>query len=75
VINNVNQTDILNVGRGSVGASGLLTLTLEPGDTAVTQNPGASTVMRSLVFDYTYSSGDLTGRHQVDFFIQPLAGP
>ncbi len=75
IINGVSQEDILNAGRGTVNASGQLTLVLGPGDTTVRQAAGAGTVKRSLVFDFTYDSGDMTGRHQVDFFIQPLAGP
>lgn len=35
VINSVSGTDILNTGRGSVSAAGVLTLTLEPEDMQV----------------------------------------
>ncbi|MDE2105056.1 MAG: hypothetical protein KGL39_47900 [Patescibacteria group bacterium] len=79
VINNVNQTNILNTGRGSIDSAGNLTISLEAGDTSLSELPSAAQVQRSLIIDWTYSvSGSQpsagTGRHQVNFVIVALAG-
>ncbi len=68
------QTNILNVGRGAVDASGNLTISLLASDTALTEAPGATSLQRSMVIDFTYTPGPVTGRHQVNFTLLALAG-
>ncbi len=77
IVNGIEDVDILNAGRGVVDTSGNLTLTLEPGDTAILASSPivGFTQERSLVLDWTYNGGNATGRHQVNFFILPLAEP
>jgi hypothetical protein len=73
-------TNILNTGRGQVDSSGNLTITfLATPDMDLGTDPGQQQVQRSAVIDWTYatmgsqaSSG--SGRHQVNFTVQALAG-
>ena len=74
VINNVETVNILNTGRGSIDANGVLTVQLTPGDTDMSEVPGATRVQRSLIFTYTYNFGVSGGRHQVNFYLVQLAG-
>lgn len=71
IINNINAINILNQDRGAVDASGNLTVTLQPADTAFATMLQIN--MYSLILDFVYNGG--TGRHQVNFKLQQLAGP
>ena len=74
VINGVNRLDILNTGRGTVDDKGNVTITLEVGDT--TLDEGSTTqISRSLIIEWTGSGLVGTGRHEVDFWLEALAGP
>ena len=79
IINSVNQVNILNTGRGAIDSSGNLTISLEAGDTSMSEVPGIAQIQRSLIIDWTYavtgsqpSSG--SGRHQANFLLVALAG-
>lgn len=74
VINNCQQVNILNSGRGTVDANGLLTINLLVGDTSLSDSPGVAFVSRSLIIDWTYNGGTSTGRAQRDFIVRALAG-
>jgi hypothetical protein len=74
VINNVQQVNILNVDRGTLNDSGILTITLLSTDTLLTEAPGQPSVQRSLVIDWKYNGEVSVGRHQVNFNIVALAG-
>lgn len=80
IINNVDQVNILNTGRGTIDTEGNLTINLQAGDTSMSEVPGAAQVQRSLIIDWTYavtgsqaSAG--SGRHQANFILAALAGP
>jgi hypothetical protein len=75
VVNNVNAQNILNTDRGVIDAQGNLTVTLRPLDTAIfgPALPAGQLQYRSIVFDWTYNSGNSTGRHEFDFAIMALA--
>lgn len=75
IINDVSQVDILNTGRGTVDASGNMTITLLEGDTSLSEAPGVQLIQRSLVVDWSYNSGVSLGRGQINFVLQVLAGP
>jgi|GEM_PF-3720791 len=75
IINSCSQVNILNTDRGTVDGDGKLTVTLEIGDTSTDEAPGAQSILRSLVFDWTYNGGTSAGRHQTNFTIVALAGP
>jgi len=76
IVNSVSQVNILNTGRGTVDSAGKLTITLEPGDTAMDEVPGLAQIQRSLVIDWaTTSTPPVIGRHQVNFPVLALAGP
>jgi hypothetical protein len=75
VVDGVSAVNILNSDRGAVDASGNLTVTLRPADTAIF---GAAVLpgrlqYRSMVIDWTYNGGGSVGRHQCDFAIVALA--
>ena len=73
IINGVSQINILNTGRGTIDAAGLLTISLEPGDTSMSETTGPQ-VQRSLIIDWTYNAGAAVGRHQANFMLVALAG-
>jgi hypothetical protein len=75
IINNCDDVDILNTGRGAVSDQGLLTIQLLPGDTSMSEVPGNQQVSRSLVMTWTYDGSALIGRHQANFPILALAAP
>jgi hypothetical protein len=79
IIEGVSQVDILNTGRGSVSAGGVLTLILLPADTALYGRFAAGRQKRSIVLDWRFvdaATGQLaTGRHEARFAIQALAEP
>lgn len=77
VVNGVSQINILNTGRGTIDASGNLTISLLAGDMAMDEAPGAARIQRSLVIDWTFTTGLVvgTGRHQANFELVALAGP
>lgn len=70
VVNSVDETDILNVDRGSVDSVGNLIVILDPEDTTIS----GKSADRSLVFTWTFAGGTKTGRHQLDFKIISLSG-
>jgi hypothetical protein len=74
VVNGVSGANILNSGRGVVDTNGNLTLTLLSGDT-VLLNPTDVQETRSIVLDWTYSGGQKSGAHRVDFQVQALGAP
>lgn len=75
IVNGVDEVGILNTGRGTVDATGNLTIQFEAGDTAITD--GAIQEQRSLIVDWTYATTGTSGsgRHQGNFTVQALAGP
>lgn len=64
IINSVNGTNILNVGRGTIDANGLLTVILTPDDTQVLDATLAEE-KHVLLFQGTYASGAKATRHEV----------
>ena len=74
IINGVNQVNILNTGRGVVDNQGNMTITLESGDTSMTEVPGYRTVRRSAIIDCTGTDGTVI-RMQINFQIVQLYGP
>ena len=77
IINSLDRVDVLNVGQGTVGPTGLVTISLLPADTLITDMPQAQQVQRSIVLEWTYSQGQAvsTGRHEARFYLVPLAQP
>lgn len=73
VINNCNQDDILNTGRGTIDDQGNLTIQLGVLDTSMSEVPGDNQIQRSLVIDWSTAT-NLTGRHQANFILCRLAG-
>lgn len=73
IINGVERTNILNVGRGALDAFGNLTLTLQIADTSMDEVPGEALVQRSLILDWTYNGGISAGRFQINFIVVSLA--
>jgi len=72
IINSVDAVNILNTGRGSVHASsGLLTITLEPNDTAIVDTATDLEWHRALI-QGTYGAGAKTFRQEVDFQVRNL---
>ncbi len=74
IINGVDRVNILNVGRGTIDATGNLTITLQAGDTDMSEVPGAPQVQRSMIIDWTYNPDSFVGRHQVNFTLLALSG-
>lgn len=68
VINDVDETDILNVGRGTLDSLGNLSILLGSEDTLF---DGNVSVKRSMVIKWTYGD-EKTGSHRVDFNIVSL---
>jgi hypothetical protein len=75
IVNGCDAVDILNTGRGSVDDDGKLTIGLLAGDTDMSEVPGAATVLRSLIIDWTYNGGASVGRREVTFTVTALTGP
>lgn len=75
IINDCDQVDILNTGRGTLDGNGNLAVQLLAGDTSMSEVPGLPQVQRALVFDWTYNFGTNVGRHQASFMLVALAGP
>lgn len=75
VVNSVDHVSVLNTGRGVVDASGNFTITLgsvvNAADTRLTV-PTDDEEQRSMVIDWTYSGGTMTGAKRVDFLIVGL---
>ena len=73
----MSQVNILNVNRGTVDSQGNLVITLEAGDTSMSEVPGSPSVQRSLVLDWSYTTVTESGagRKQVNFSVVALAGP
>lgn len=75
IINNCQNANILNAGRGTVDTNGILKIVLEAGDTDMSDVPGASQVQRSLIIDYAFGGGLIVGSHRVDILIVSFSGP
>ena len=76
VINNVERTNILNTGRGTVDSQGNFVVHLQAGDTSLVESPGTAQLERALVLDWTFTRTDTTtgyGRHQANMTIVALA--
>lgn len=74
VINNIQDVNILNTGRGVIDANGNLTITFSSADTIIIGTPFSGALQyRSMVIMWTYNSGASNGRRQVDFSIMELA--
>lgn len=69
VVNSCQDQNILNTNRGTVDEEGLVTVTLQRGDTSMDDVPGDSDVLRSLQFLWSYGGNRYIGLHQVDFQI------
>jgi len=70
IINSVDDTNILNLDRGTVDDKGNVRVILMPEDTLL--DSGVKRAVRSIVLKWSYSGGK-RGRHQVDFRIEALA--
>jgi len=75
VVNGAQGIDVLNIGRGTLDAFGVLTLALEPGDTSMAEVPGEASVQRSLVLDCAINGGTSPSRRQINLTIVALSGP
>jgi|SRR6185437_13617476 len=76
IINDCDNVDIFNTGRGSVSSDGVLSVQLLAGDTAVAvPGYGAYIVNRTLVINWTYNSGTLASAHKFNFQIAPMDPP
>lgn len=74
IINGLDNTDILNVGRGTLDAEGNLTVILGTDDTVPLGDPPvAGFQYRSMVLNWVGTNGTTVGWHQVDFTITILA--
>lgn len=73
IINGVQAINILNTNRGTVDNQGNLTIQLEVGDTLMDEVPGATSIVRALIIDW--STLTLVGRQQIEFVLLALAGP
>lgn len=71
IVNSCKDVSILNTGRGTVDASGNVTVTLLAADTAL-QAAADQFEYRSLVLNWTFNSGQGVGEHQVNLLIQGL---
>ena len=78
IVNDVDQVDILNTGRGTIDVNGNLVVTLgsvpNTGDTALL-NSEDSQEQRSIILDWTYSTDTQAGARQIDFLVVALDGP
>ena len=72
IINGVNDTNILNVGRGVVDAQGNLTITLEPADNQVV-NSAREDEVHAMLIKWTYNTTS-KGAHLVRFPVRNLRG-
>lgn len=72
VINGVSNVNILNTGRGTIDSLGNLTISLLSSDTSMTETT-ATSVQRSLIIAWTYSSGAFVGSHKANFTLLNLA--
>lgn len=76
IVNGVERVDVLNAGRGTVDAEGNYQIVLSPDDTNLLPGAplGTQTVM-SLVIDWTFNGGQVTGRHQANLTLVALTEP
>jgi len=72
IVNAVTDTNILNTGRGTVGANGLLTLTLDPLDNQIVSTAGPLEERHILLIEFTYGAGK-AGRHEIEVTVRNLA--
>ena len=75
IINGVDNTNILNTGRGTIDEIGNLTIQLEASDTEISEIPPIASyaVQRSLVIGWSYNLGLIVGRQEADFQLVQLA--
>ncbi len=73
IINSVSQTNILNTGRGTVSATGELTITLTPADNALVTSAKAREQHVMLV-EWTYPAGGAkAGKQELEFSVDNIA--
>jgi hypothetical protein len=70
IINGVENTNILNTGRGSIDAAGLLEVVLLPADMAVVGTGKRETHI--LLIQWTWATGSKAGKKEVAFPVQNL---
>lgn len=68
IINSVNDTNILNVGRGTVDSDGNVSIELQPDDNQLIDTTKTREIHRALI-EWTYGSGPRQGRHIVEFTV------
>lgn len=76
VVNNVEDVNILNTGRGSIDDEGNLQIILMGSDTAAIGTPPFvdASQFRSMVIKWVDTLGTTLGEHQVDFKVTVLVG-
>ena len=70
VVNSRSAQSVLNLNGGSVTSAGVVTLRLDPADTAIL---GSTSEARVASFVWTWGSPLITGRHEVAFTVSDLA--
>ena len=70
VINSRTAQSILNTNGGTVSSAGVVTLRLDPADTAIL---GSKSEARVASFVWTWNNPPCTGRHEVAFTVADLA--
>jgi len=70
VINSRTAQSILNTNGGTVSSAGVVTLRLDPADTAIL---GSKSEARVASFAWTWNNPLCTGRHEIAFTVADLA--
>ena len=68
IINNRNSQNVLNANNVTVDTNGLLTWTLQPADTTISDSTLPKQTCRAM-FEWTYNSGTRNGKHLIDMVI------
>ena len=71
VINSRNAQNVLNANNVTVDANGLLTWTMQPADNQILDN-ALTSERHTALFEFTYSSGAKSGKHEVVFVVDNL---
>lgn len=67
IVNNVSRVNILDTGRGTLGTTGLVTITLEPADNQMADQTHQFE-KHILYIEWTYgTNGTKAGNHEVEF--------
>lgn len=72
IINGMNGINILNADRGTVDASGNLTVVLQPADNPILDTTKIDET-HVMLLQWTYAGGAKAGRHEVEFRVRNLA--